>query len=213
MEWCHFLVHKEPVHVAFWLVMVVCPPGERIDDCGPPPGSRAEGERWAEFFSKSAVEQATRTIQNIHRRFRVEVVIDTFPSIPENMKAQFKPEEKNQFFRRWADTRAADEGVKGIYVLICKNPGHLQIEPDQSVRRRAFTSAERDALVKSALKLMGQKQFDAALLEIVNTIESTVATNLGSVRGGALRPRKDPRQGRWVGGCNRRAWWAGSVWV
>ena len=59
----------------------------------------------AEFFSKSAVEQATRKMQEIRRRFKVEVVIETFPSIPENMKAQYRPEEKSKFFRRWAETR------------------------------------------------------------------------------------------------------------
>ena len=63
------------------------------------------------------MEQATRKVQEIHRRFKIEVVIETFPSIPENRRAQYKPAEKNAFFRRWAETSAADEGVKGIYVL------------------------------------------------------------------------------------------------
>ncbi len=143
----------------------------------------------AGFFSKSAVEQATRKIQEIRHRFKVEVVIETFPSIPDNMKAAYKPEEKNEFFRRWAETRATDEGVKGIYVLICKNPGHLQIEPDKSVRRQAFTLDDRDALVKQSLKLMNQQQYNAALLEMVNTIESTLETNLGRRGGGVARAR------------------------
>ena len=94
----------------------------------------------AEFFSESAVEQATRKIQEIRRRYKVEVVIETFASIPDSMKAHTSPRtEEQKFFRRWAETRATDEGVKGIYVLICKNPGHMQIEPDESVRRKAFT--------------------------------------------------------------------------
>ena len=87
----------------------------------------------AEFFSKSAVEQAMAKMQDIQRRFKVTIVVETFPSIPDNMKARYKPAEKETFFRRWAETRAADEGVKGVYVLICRKPGHLQIEPDESV--------------------------------------------------------------------------------
>ncbi len=128
----------------------------------------------AEFFSKSAIEQAAQDLQYIKRRFKVEVVIETFPSIPKNMKAQYKPEEKQQFFRQWAETRATDEGIKGIYVLICKNPRRLQIATDKAVRRKAFTLDDRDELVKSVVKLMGQKQYDAALAEIVDTIESTL---------------------------------------
>jgi uncharacterized membrane protein YgcG len=132
----------------------------------------------AEFFSKSAVEQATRKIQEINRRFKVEVVIETFPAIPDSMKAKYKPEEKKQFFRHWAETRAADAGVKGIYVLICKNPGHLQVAPDQAIRKKAFTLEQRDSLVKSAVKSLGQKQYDAALSEMVETVASTLQTNL-----------------------------------
>ena len=59
----------------------------------------------AEFFSKSAVEQATRKIQDIHRLWKVEVVVETFPSIPDDLKAQYKPTEKKKFFRHWAETR------------------------------------------------------------------------------------------------------------
>ena len=142
----------------------------------------------AGFFSKSAVDQAMRKIQEIHSRFQVDVLIETFPSIPDNLNAQYKPTDKRAFFRRWAETRAADEGVKGIYVLICKNPGHLQIEPDQSVRRKAFTSNQRDVLAQRTLKLLDQKQFDAALLEMANTIAMNVETNLGQRGTGAAPP-------------------------
>src|SRR5208282_678991 len=91
----------------------------------------------AEFFSKSAIEQATQKMQEIHRISKdvFQVVIDTIPSIPDNMKAPDNPGEMEPFFRRWAETRAADEGVRGIYVLICKNPPHLQIEPDHLLIR------------------------------------------------------------------------------
>ena len=134
-------------------------------------------------------------MQDIQRRFKVTIVVETFPSIPDNMKARYKPAEKETFFRRWAETRAADEGVKGVYVLICRKPGHLQIEPDESVARKAFTLAERDLLVENATRLMKQKQYDAALLEIANTIELNVKTNLGQRGdGGAVPVQRNPNQ-------------------
>ena len=42
----------------------------------------------------------------INQRFKVEVMIETFPSIPDNMKAQYHPNnpaEKASFFRHWAE--------------------------------------------------------------------------------------------------------------
>ncbi len=148
----------------------------------------------AEFFSKSAVDRAMAKMQDIQRRFKVTVVVETFPSIPENMKAQYKPAEKEKFFRRWAETRAADEGIKGVYVLICRKPGYLQIEPDESVARKAFTLSERNVLVRTATGLMENKQYDAAELEIANTIEFNVEENLGQRRGGGAVTRTKESQ-------------------
>ena len=129
-------------------------------------------------------------MQDIYRRFKVEVVIETFPSIPDTMKAQYKPEEKARFFRRWAETRATDEGLKGIYVLICKNPGHLQIEPDQLVRRKAFTLDQRDALVARMRRDSWRKNnMMRPLAEIVDGIESTLETDLGQPRWRVARAK------------------------
>ncbi len=141
------------------------------------------------FFSKSAVDHAMGRLLKIYSDFKVEVVIETFSSIPDDMKAQYQPDAKAEFFRRWAVMRTDDERVNGIYVLICRNPGYLQIEPDKSTRKKAFTPAERNALAKKTLKLMDRKQFDAALAGMVDTIQSTLETNLGRRAVRPLRPQ------------------------
>ncbi len=63
------------------------------------PGPRVNDQ--AGLFSKSAVEQATRKIQDIQRRFNVEIVIDTVASIPNDMKAQAEANPAT-FFHDWA---------------------------------------------------------------------------------------------------------------
>ncbi len=171
----------------------------------------------AELFSKSAVDEATQKMQEIQRRFGVDVVVETFPSIPENMQAPSSSAERPAFFRRWAEIRAADEGLKGIYVLICKNPGYLQIEPDESVARKAFTYRQRDALVANTLKILGQeplgqKQFDEALLKIVNTIESNLQTTLGRRAGPAAPSAQTSPNAAPAAAPSNRAFSAGSAW-
>ena len=49
----------------------------------------------AGFFSNPAVVQAKQKIQEIHRRFKVDIVIETFPSIPDNMQAAYRSADKN----------------------------------------------------------------------------------------------------------------------
>ena len=142
----------------------------------------------AGFFSQGAMDDAMRKMEDIYRRYKVEVVVDTFEVIPDEMRARYDaaktPDERNAFFARWADTRATDEAVKGVYVLICKKPGHLQIEPDKAMRQRDFTLADRNSLVQQVLPLMKEKQYDAALAKIVNVIGAAV-----TARQGAKPPR------------------------
>jgi hypothetical protein len=137
----------------------------------------------AAFFSKDAVDKATQKLNDLKSRFKVEVVIETFADIPEEKKAGYKPEQKAAFFKRWAESRAVDQGVKGIYMLVCKDPAYLYMEPDQAVRRKTFTLDDRTALVKKVRQDFGDKKFDDALSEVVNTVESTVAKNLAPQGG------------------------------
>ncbi len=142
----------------------------------------------AGLFSKSAVEQATRKIQDIQRRFNVDIVIDTVASVPNDMKAQFDANPAI-FFRDWAVIRGDDEGAKGIYVLICKEPLYLQIELHPSVSGKAFKNYQRDTLVKKMLAANAGP--DAALLEMVNRIASTVEINLKEPEGGTAPPAEE----------------------
>ena len=142
----------------------------------------------AGLFSKSAVEQATRKLQDIQRRFNVDIVIDTVASVPNDMKAQFDANPAI-FFRDWAVIRGDDEGAKGIYVLICKEPLYLQIELHPSVSGKAFKNYQRDTLVKKMLAANAGP--DAALLEMVNRIASTVEINLKEPEGGTAPPAEE----------------------
>ena len=166
----------------------------------PTEGGEPKITDWGLCFSDSAKEHAMARLMDVNQRFKVEVMIETFPSIPDNMKAQYQPdnpEEKANFFRRWAVSRTEDENIKGIYILICKSPGHLQIEPDKTTRVRAFTLEDSAKLIKRMAPAMGKKQFDAALTDMVETIQLTLERSLGQHAGRAAPPvQRNPIPGQ-----------------
>src|SRR5262245_38930457 len=86
------------------------------------PGVRDE----AKFFSSDTVAKADKVIGEMHRQYRTELVVDTVPKIPDDLQAKFKEQDKSKFFRDWAAQRAKDKGDKGIYVLVCKEPGRIE---------------------------------------------------------------------------------------
>ena len=150
----------------------------------------------AKLFSADALEKANQKIKEIYREHNKDLAIETVPGIPKDLQEKYKDLGKQKFFVEWAVKRAKDEGVKGIYVLICKEPAHLQIEVDKATRKKAFTLDDRDKLVKKMLAKFGDKKddkrFDAGLLAGVDFVESTLRANAprGSASAGSRRLRR-----------------------
>jgi hypothetical protein len=125
----------------------------------------------AGFFSKAAIDQELARIGALKSLYHVEVVIETFPEIPKDMRARYDSGDKQAFFRSWSGRRAAELEVKGIYVLICKAPTYFYIEPDESVRGKSFTVQDRDNLIRTVQPLVDAGKYDEALDAIVTDIK------------------------------------------
>src|SRR5258708_2762581 len=68
----------------------------------------------AGLFSKDAVEKAIKKIEEIKRRFDKDLLIETFPKIPDNLKKDYENDKKG-FFKTWALKRYKSEDVRGVY--------------------------------------------------------------------------------------------------
>jgi uncharacterized protein len=145
----------------------------------------------AGFFSAAAVEKANREIAEIERKFKRDLLIETFPSVPADKAEQFKALDKrgrDVFFQKWAVERFRNEGVNGVYVLITKNPGHIQVEVGAETQKHAFTVEDGHALRDKMLAAFKQKEHDRGLEEGVTYVQRTMATNLAGRQrpGGAI---------------------------
>ena len=148
----------------------------------------------AKFFSPGAVEQANQKIREIYRDYGKDLLIETVLRVPADLQPKYKALGKTKFFADWAARRAEDSGCKGIYVLLCKTPGHLQIEVGRLTRQRGFTLEDRNRLVQKMLPLLvkkDQKNNDAALALAVDTIESTLRASLGKQTTSDGKPAKE----------------------
>ena len=83
------------------------------------------------FFSADAVAKADAKIQEIDRQFNKSILVESVSEIPNDLKPRYEEQGKAKFFSQWAAERAKEAGVKGVYVLLCKQPPHLQIEVEQ----------------------------------------------------------------------------------
>lgn len=163
----------------------------------------------AHFFSANAIQQANQVIQQIDQRHQKDLLIETVPTITADKKDEYDPQNKNTFFQRWADERAQQQGVNGVYILICKDPSHLQVEPGNKTRMRLFTLADRDQLSHRLLADFRQKQFDQGLMDAVQFVQQRMDTNSASSSTGS---GSVPRGGMpTYGNTNSRQWSFGGV--
>ena len=140
-----------------------------------PPPIKDDGK----FFSREALDKADKKIKEIYNRFGKDVVVETFPAIPAALEEKYKELGRKKFFTDWAQARARDLGVNGLYILITKEPSHLQVEVNNKTEIKAFTTDDRDRLVRGLLAKFKEKKFDDGLIEGLDYIEKTMKSNLG----------------------------------
>ena len=131
------------------------------------------------FFSAEAVKKAIQEIVATDQRYGKDLIVETIKEIPADRKKGYNPAKRQEFFATWARERARAEKVNGVYVLICKDPPHLQVEVGNETKKKAFTIKDRDKMAQMLLRHFREKKFDDGLAEAVKFFETTLESNLG----------------------------------
>ncbi len=135
----------------------------------------------AGFFSESAKADATSNITDLQRKLKKDVCVETFAEIPIEIRGELNLQDKtsvNRAFEQWAVKRARELAVNGVYVLLVKQPAHLQVMVGNDTQRQAFTLADRDRLVSTMLTKLRSKDNDGALREGMSFISATMRSHL-----------------------------------
>ena len=148
----------------------------------------------AGFFKPEAIAKANLIVKSIKNQYKHDLLIETYKTVPADQADEFKKldkEGRSRFYSDWALRRARATEVNGVYVLINKEPGHIEIAVGNETKKKAFTVANRDHLDELLLarfrKAAGlkddseekQKIYDQALLDAVNYVQDTFKANLG----------------------------------
>jgi uncharacterized protein len=166
------------------------------------PASAAVEDR-AAFFSAGARNTANQRIADLERTYGKSVAVETFTAMPDDVQKSINLEgasNTNRVYVDWATRQARARNVNGIYVLLVKNPAHLQAIVGKDTAQRAFTMQDRDALASLMLSKLRQKQNDAALLDGVEFVATTLRAHAparnGSAVGGYGAQRQAPERER-----------------
>jgi uncharacterized membrane protein YgcG len=135
----------------------------------------------AGFFKPETIAKANDLLAEIGKKHDKDLLIETYATVPadkvEAVKAMDK-EARAKFFQEWANSRARRRRVNGVYVLICKEPGHIQVEVGHETQKIAFTTKDRDRLRDLLIDAFQKKEHDRGLIDAVQFVEKTLDENL-----------------------------------
>jgi uncharacterized protein len=153
------------------------------------------------FFSPSAIARANDIIYDIHARFGKDLLVETFPSIPNDLKPQYDPQQKAQFFSQWAGQRFTAQNVDGIFILVCRDPSYLDIRVgDQTIN--VFGAANQNELRQALLNSFRSRNFDQGLTDATEYVRSSLTRNIAALSQGAQSSSGQNSPGQSAPGSN-----------
>jgi uncharacterized membrane protein YgcG len=161
-----------PALIASWLVTpsaTIAATPEVNDDAG--------------FFKPETLRRANRLIRAINSRHHKEVLIQTFQTVPKGKEEEATskdPAMRNRFFSEWGKQNARHARVNGIFILVCRQPGRLEILVSNETRRGAFTAEDLGELTAIIRRSFRNKDFDGGILKAVQFIHDRMDANLGA---------------------------------
>jgi hypothetical protein len=137
----------------------------------------------AALFSPAAVKQADAAIQKLQKELGKDLLVETFPGVPENRKADYG-RNREEFFASFVRERAQAARLNGIYVMLMKEePPHrlrVQVAVGEATRQRAFLVSDRDQLVRLLQSSFRAEKYDEGLGAAVMFVDRTLRSRLST---------------------------------
>jgi hypothetical protein len=110
----------------------------------------------AELFSPEGVKRAKAILGEIKDTTHREMSLVTFRVLPEAKKREYdkldSPASRRRLFSDWARDEARDQKARGVFVLVCRSPGHIEILVDKAIRDKGFSARDEERVVAFLLE-------------------------------------------------------------
>ena len=134
----------------------------------------------AHLFKAETIQDVDQILDEISTKYFKDLMIETFPSIPDDFKRHYQEQDKVKFYEDWSVVEGRALGVNGILILITGEPKHLHVYVGLDTRNKAFTLADRDELVQQLTNTFRDRQWDTGLLTAATFVRDRMARNLAS---------------------------------
>ena len=150
------------------------------------PGHAAEGDGslydGGSFFSPEVLSEANNIIHAIRTVHDRGVRVETYADVPSHLKDDLARDGVERFYDEWLNRRARQLGVEGVFVLVTRSPGRVQVGVDRVTQRKAFTADDRDVLREIFAVAFRDGRYDQGLLDGLRFVKQRLDHNTSSER-------------------------------
>jgi uncharacterized protein len=140
--------------------------------------SAAEIRDDAKLFGPDVVAAQQTRLDRIERSAHHGVTIETYSTLPQGRAEDVEAmssRERAQFYSDWLKQRAKAARAEGIFVLITKEPGHVEVGVSSKLQSAGYSHTSKKRLVDTFLAAFRAKEFDRGLTDAVSLIEKDYA--------------------------------------
>lgn len=121
-----------------------------VSATAPPPPKKKPGTLHVydggSLFTETAIDHGKVAMGKMMFEHDTVLTVDTHAGIPKDKKLPEDKGEHAKFFEQWAKSAASGDRAKGVYVLVCRSPGYVQVLADKATRDRGFTAENEQRL-------------------------------------------------------------------
>ncbi len=142
----------------------------------------------AHIFTPDATRSAESAMKGLNDQYGKQLVVETFADVRPDQQSALQ-QDKAKFFHDWMAAEALANRTDGVFVLICMNPGHVEVGSGKETREKGiFAIGDDRRLEAELLPLLNAKQYDTALSTATRSVGRTYTANVPS----ASTPRSSP---------------------
>src|SRR5262249_46836919 len=133
------------------------------------PGVRDE----AGYFKPQTVQKANEEIKDLQRELHKDLLIETFKTVPADKVKAVRGMGRaaaEASSAPGAEEGARAEGVKGVYVPMCKSPPFPQVSLGPETDDRLFPESDRQRLADMLANRWSSRHYDQELLDAVGFV-------------------------------------------
>ena len=148
------------------------------------------------FFTADTLASVNKSIIELEQKSGHTVRFETFAAVPADKVetvSKMDAKQRETYFSSWVHDRAEATQSRGIVVLMCRQPSHLNVWVGKPIQQAGFGAAQAKTVKEAMLTSFRAKEYDKGLTSAVSLLTTTFSGLKAPASKSATQTPRDPK--------------------